>query len=134
MPYVDRNQAGHVIGIYSCAQYEGQEFVESAEIWVDPDVVKKRLLKEAMSLRDTLLWHLERERRKAVGAGATAPVLLAIDNAISSLEGFFNDQRIVTAVDGAVKQWATIVYLEITNTLKVAHRPTFDAIKALDPI
>ncbi len=34
MPYIDRNEAGHVTGIYACQQREGQEFAESAELYV----------------------------------------------------------------------------------------------------
>lgn len=33
MPYVDRNQAGNIIGVYANAQREGHEFVETAELW-----------------------------------------------------------------------------------------------------
>lgn len=36
MPYVDRDQAGNIIGIYANAQREGHEFVETAECWIAP--------------------------------------------------------------------------------------------------
>lgn len=36
MPYIDRNPAGQITGIYACQQREGQEFVESAELYVPP--------------------------------------------------------------------------------------------------
>lgn len=36
MPYIDRNESGQITGIYACKQHEGQEFVESAELYVPP--------------------------------------------------------------------------------------------------
>lgn len=33
MPYVDRNPDGNIVGVYINQQREGQEFVESAELW-----------------------------------------------------------------------------------------------------
>ena len=36
MPYIDRNEAGHITGVYAIQQREGQPFVESAELYVPP--------------------------------------------------------------------------------------------------
>jgi len=36
MPYVDRNNAGNVVGVYAVAQRDGHEFAESAELWIEP--------------------------------------------------------------------------------------------------
>lgn len=36
MSYVDRDTGGNIVGLYACAQYPGQEFVESAELYVPP--------------------------------------------------------------------------------------------------
>lgn len=33
MPYVDRNQAGNIVGVYANPQREDHEFVETAELW-----------------------------------------------------------------------------------------------------
>lgn len=36
MPYVTRNQSDRIIGLFANSQFEGQEFQEVAELWVDP--------------------------------------------------------------------------------------------------
>jgi len=36
MPYIDRDEVGRVIGRFERAQWEGQEFVESAELYAPP--------------------------------------------------------------------------------------------------
>lgn len=36
MPYIDRDQAGHIVGIYANAQRAAQELVASAALWVAP--------------------------------------------------------------------------------------------------
>lgn len=36
MPYIDRDEQGRIVGRYERAQHEGQEFVESAELYVLP--------------------------------------------------------------------------------------------------
>ena len=36
MPYVQRNEEGHIVGLYSAEQFPEQEFMESAEIYVPP--------------------------------------------------------------------------------------------------
>jgi len=33
MPYITKDQYGHIITVAEIQQYEGQEFVESAELW-----------------------------------------------------------------------------------------------------
>lgn len=43
MPYIDRNEAGHITGIYACQQHEGQEFVELAELYVPPPTKAQRI-------------------------------------------------------------------------------------------
>ena len=36
MPYIDKNEAENIVGIYACAQRDGQEFVEVAELYAPP--------------------------------------------------------------------------------------------------
>ena len=36
MPYIDRNQAGNIVGVFAVKQYDGQEFVEGAELYAPP--------------------------------------------------------------------------------------------------
>lgn len=36
MPYIDRDQAGNIVGIYANPQREGQEFAASAELLTPP--------------------------------------------------------------------------------------------------
>lgn len=36
MPYIDRDSAGNIIGIYAVQQQPGQEFVQSATLYVAP--------------------------------------------------------------------------------------------------
>jgi len=47
MSYIDRNQDGRITGKYANPQFEGQEFQESAELWVDP---KEAILAQIKSL------------------------------------------------------------------------------------
>lgn len=36
MSYIDRNEQGQIVGLYACAQREGQEYLEGAELYVPP--------------------------------------------------------------------------------------------------
>jgi hypothetical protein len=43
MPYIDRDESGNIISRYECAQREGHEFVESAELWIPPLTIEERV-------------------------------------------------------------------------------------------
>jgi len=106
--------------------------------------IKRKLLAKAIPKRDTLLFHLERFRVRAVEELAAAvgqPAIdaamakrHAIDAAIAGLEGMFNDPRVVDAIDGAVEGAVVAVYQEIFLALGGASMPTWLALKALDPL
>lgn len=110
----------------------------------EEEEIKRKLLAEAVPKRDTLLFHLERFRVRAVEELAAAvgqPAIdaatakkQAIDAAIAGLEGMFNDQRVVDAIDGAVAGAVKQVYLEIFYALAQAAPATYLALKALDPL
>lgn len=36
MPYITRDEAGHIVGLFECAQEDDQEFLEAAELWTPP--------------------------------------------------------------------------------------------------
>lgn len=36
MPYIDRNEAGHIVGVYALKQQDIQEFAETAELYAPP--------------------------------------------------------------------------------------------------
>lgn len=48
MPFIDRDQAGNIVGIYANAQREGHEWVETAELWV-PQPTQAQLIAATLS-------------------------------------------------------------------------------------
>jgi hypothetical protein len=36
MSYIDRNELGQIVGLFANAQYEGQEYLDGAEMYVPP--------------------------------------------------------------------------------------------------
>lgn len=94
---------------------------------------KKVLLSQAVAKRDILLHHLTWFYIKAKEVNDTV-VVDAITAARLSLENFFNDPRIVDSVDGAVREAIFTVYYEVFAALKAASLPTYNALKALDPL
>lgn len=109
-------------------------------IYVDPikkaaieEDIKRRLLAEAMIKRDTLLVHLERLRTRAIEANNTT-ARDALSTAITSLEGTFNDPRVVNAVDGEVKGVLATIKNEIGVALAQASPATYYALLGLDAL
>lgn len=92
--------------------------------------VKRKLLAEAMVKRDVLLVHLERLRTRAIEANNTAS-RDALSTAITSLEGAFNDQRVIDAVDGDVKPVLKTINKEIGMALGAASPASLQALLAL---
>jgi hypothetical protein len=43
MPFVDRDQAGNIVGIYANAQRPDHEWVESATLWVPSKPLQQRI-------------------------------------------------------------------------------------------
>ncbi len=95
--------------------------------------IKKQLLAEAMTKRDILLGHLERLRTRAIESN-NAIARNALSAAIVSFENSFNDPRVVSAVDGQVKQALQTVKNEIGIALAQASPASYMALKALDPL
>jgi hypothetical protein len=61
MPYIDRCTQNHIVGIYECQQYEGQEFVESAELYIppaSPEELRKAAIDQAIEA-DTVITNLK---------------------------------------------------------------------------
>lgn len=60
MPYIDRDNAGNVVGVYAVAQSEGQEFAEYAELWKDPKEALRSQIGTILSSRGlTQKWQVE---------------------------------------------------------------------------
>jgi hypothetical protein len=147
MPYIDRDAQNHIVGVYECKQYEGQEFAETAQLYVDPDNQKKDLLAIARDNRQTLIDRLTwlrvecRELLEVAQAASNAPEvalqtanLAAIRAATNSLVNAFDDPRVVNSVNGAAKQAVQIVYAEIVLTFKNAAPVLFNRFKKLDAL
>lgn len=62
MPYVTRDQNDRIVGLFANSQFEGQEFQEVAELWVDPkNVIRSKIMQiEAQQVQETA--RMERER------------------------------------------------------------------------
>jgi hypothetical protein len=100
MPYIDRDQAGNIVGIFANPQREGHEFVETAELWIPPPPIPVKIenIERSVSttlqrgFREVLLTMMERE---AAAMGITPAQLYAtnvgyrrakdIDNQIAAL-------------------------------------------------
>jgi hypothetical protein len=73
MPYIDRDQAGNIVGIYANAQRPDHEWVETAELWVaplPPQVQIDKIERETMmnrAAREALLLLIEREAMREFG-------------------------------------------------------------------
>ena len=39
--FIDRNEQGHIVGVYANQQQEGQEYVEGAQLWTAPSMETK---------------------------------------------------------------------------------------------
>lgn len=60
--FVSRNELGHIIGLFSNQQFDGQEFVAGAELWVQqPDSVQQIKDQITSIERDTMLNRAIRE-------------------------------------------------------------------------
>ena len=55
MPYIDKNEAGHIVGIYAVQQREGQEFTEEAvELYSPPPTAAEVALAQIRALEAPL--------------------------------------------------------------------------------
>jgi hypothetical protein len=73
--YVTRNEAGHIVGTFSNEQFDGQEFVGGAQLWIAPPTVQDQLnaLDAAnaltqRNLRETVMLMAEAFRQISGGA------------------------------------------------------------------
>lgn len=80
MPFIDRDQAGNIVGIYANQQREGQEFVESAELWTplprpqdQIDAIERSTMMNRAA-REALLLLIEREAIREFGVTDLATV------------------------------------------------------------
>lgn len=101
MPYVDRDEEGRIVGKYERAQHEGQEFVDSAEIYVPQPAFAD------LKAVEVAYWKAEREKMiarmnsiqdqlNAIGDTAGAASCRALRQ---SLLGLFTDPAVVAATD-----------------------------------
>lgn len=90
MPYIDRDEAGHVIGLYESAQRDGQEFAEVAELWVAPptplaqiQALESQYANDQARMTRVSLLALALEKAQALGY--THEQLMSIDKGYKAL-------------------------------------------------
>ena len=49
--YVQKNEDGRIVGLYANAQFEGQEFIDGAELWTDPEQLTRAQIAEKLGYR-----------------------------------------------------------------------------------
>lgn len=58
MPYIDRDEAGHIVGVYASPQREGQEWTDAAELWIPPPSKLERMTARAQQVGYASAGHL----------------------------------------------------------------------------
>lgn len=147
MPYVSRDAQNNIVGTFEAPQFDGQEFVESAVLWVNPDTQKTDILAIARANREVLIARLTWLRTEcnealevAEEAANTTEIALqtaniaAIKTAINSLVNAFEDPRVVASVNGAAKQAIQLVYAEIVLAFRTAAPALFNRFRKLDAL
>jgi len=150
MPYIQKDQAGHVVCISDVQQFAGQEFDANAVLYISPEqqaAQKLALLAIAQVNRETLIsrltW-LSQECAASLKAAEAIPDataialqtanLAAIATATNALVNALEDPRVVNAVNGAAKQAIQIVYGEIVLAFKNSAPALYARMKKLDTL
>ena len=88
MMFIDRNSGSRIVALYGAKQREGQEFVESASLWVDPTQVT---LAEIIRLdREQMLPRITREFMLGTIETQFTPLQRGANFAYISLKAFDN--------------------------------------------
>ena len=83
MPYIDRNNGGHIVALYGCSQRPGQEYLENAELYVSPPTNQQQIADLLASAGVEQAWQLEAALAGVlslgISQGLTEPQVYAIN-------------------------------------------------------
>jgi hypothetical protein len=128
MPYVNRNPAGHIVAMFAREQYDGQEFREAAELWVDSQLAIDAAKQSVREVREKMLNRLAGIALAANLSGDTATT----DAYIVARQGLLDITKDLPATLPEVTTAIATRYVAIAITARATSPTLADAFNQVD--